>query len=558
MIEKFNKLIGFVALCAFGVLVVEVSPYSARYSRMISVLNIGVISLFIADVLLNFLVSRDKKMHLRRNWFDLIVFIPLIQFIQGIAATPVFVIIRQVVIVTMLLSRSRKAQRFLSLLSLRPAQLMVASFAFAITIGSILLMLPIASQGAQTSLVDAFFTATSATCVTGLVVQDTATHFSLFGQLVILALIQAGGLGIMTFSVSLALLFRKRVNMQQQRVMQDVLDNDTLSGVKNFIRFIFGMTFLIEAVGAAVLFFIWRDLFPGPVKTLYHAVFHSISAFCNAGFSTFSDSLVRFSYDLMTNITIGGLIILGGLGFIVIKDMGHTCRLKLTRSEKRPVRLRVQSRIVLKVTFILVLGGAGLIYAMETGHLFRDAALNSKVLMSFFQSITTRTAGFNTCDIARLSSSTLLLMILLMFIGASPGSTGGGIKTTTVSVLWATVVSAMRQKEHVEIGRRTIPYDIIQKAVTVLIFSLILIGLFTVALLYVEQKPFLDVVFESVSAFATVGLSTGITPALTVPGKVFIMLLMFIGRIGPLTVAYAFARYRAANYVYAEERVLIG
>jgi len=559
MIEKFNKFIAVVALFAFFLLLVEVSPYLSRFSGLISSLNLIILGLFIADVLLQFFSSKKKALFVKTNWFDLIVFVPLFQFIQGIESTPFFVISRQVVIVVMLLSRSRRAHRLLSAISLKPAQLLVTSFAFAITVGAILLMLPVSSAGdTHTSLIDAFFTATSATCVTGLIVRDTATQFSRFGQSVILFLIQIGGLGIMTFSVSLALLFRKRVDMKQQRVMQDVLDNQTLSGVKKLILFIFKMTFLIEAAGAIILFWAWRGSFSNVWERMYHALFHSVSAFCNAGFSTFSNSLMGFSSDLATNLVICALIIMGGLGFVVIKDLGAVLKNKLDRRIKRNYRLKVQTGIVLKMTAFLVLAGLALTYLLEGNRLFAQDPLRLKLLFSFFQSVTTRTAGFNTCDIARLSAPTVFLFIILMFIGASPGSTGGGVKTTTVAVLWSAVASALRQKENAEIGRRTIPKDIIFKALTVFIFSLGLVLIFGLVLLYTEGKDFADVLFETVSAFGTVGLSRGITPSLTYSGKIIIMLLMFFGRIGPLTVAYAFARYKPANYVYAEERVLIG
>jgi trk system potassium uptake protein TrkH len=263
-----------------------------------------------------------------------------------------------------------------------------------------------------------------------------------------------------------------------------------------------------------------------------------------------------FSKNKLTNLTICGLIILGGLGFVVIKDLFENLKNRL--SNKRPI-LKIQTRIVLISTVLLILIGAAGIYFFEKNNVLSTLSLEEKVSLSLFQSITSRTAGFNTCDISRLSSAALFLIIMLMFIGACPGSTGGGIKTTTLSVLWATVLSGFRQKENVELYKRTIPQEVTQKAVTVLITSFVIICIFVSLLLYLERQIFLDIFFETVSAFGTVGLSTGITPRLSPKGKLLITMLMFIGRLGPLTIGYAFIRHRKSiKYTYPEERIMIG
>lgn len=560
LMRKFDYLIGIIAILAFLLLIAEFSSYFIQYAHIIKITNLVILLLFICDVFLRFFISKDKKKYLRYNWFDLIVFIPLIQFIRGIEHTPFFVIVWQIVIVMMLLSRVKRANKFITLLSLRPAQLMVTSFSFAIGIGTILLMLPVATKtGVKTSLADALFTATSATCVTGLIVKDTAGYFSIFGQMVILFLIQIGGLGIMTFSVSLALLLRKRIEVQRQIVMQDVLDQDTLSSVKDFIKFIIKMTIAFELIGAFILFIVWKDKFSDIPLAGYHAFFHSISAFCNAGFSTFSDSLMGFSRDASTNIIICLLIILGGLGFTVIKDLYEAAKSKLAKNSRKVINLRVQTKVVLVTSFLLIVGGALAFYAIENNNTFSSLGTKEKVLSSLFQSITARTAGFNTCDFSKLSSATLLLMILLMFIGGSPGSTAGGIKTTTVSILWAMLISGFKRKENVELCKRTIPYDVIQKAISVFVASFTIVTIFALLLLYIEKKVFHDILFETMSAFGTVGLSTGATSQLSGKGKVIITLLMFIGRLGPLTIGYAFTRFgKPARYIYAEERPMVG
>ena len=556
----FDYFIGFVALAAFLLLIVELGGYFADYAHLFRLANLTILGLFMIHVILRFLRAPDKRRHLKRNWLDAIVFIPLVQFVRGIQNSPAWVIIWQAVIVVMLLSRARRTSNLASILGLRPAQLMIASFAFTIGIGAILLMLPAATvSGSGASLVDAVFTATSATCVTGLVVRDTATYYTAFGQTVILVLIQLGALGIMTFSVALAILVKNRVEMQRQIEMQEMLDQDTLASIRDLVTFILKMTFTIEALGAVALFFAWRGKLGGDAATAWHAVFHSISAFCNAGFSTMSDSLVRFAGDVATNASIVALILFGGFGFTVVRDIIANFRRRYFSRARRVLSLRVQTKIVLSASFTLVAAGAVLFYVLERNGVLAGLGLTDRILVSIFQSVTTRTAGFNTCDVGLLSSAALMLAIILMFIGASPGSTGGGIKTTTVAVLWAAVTSGLRKATYAQLYRRTVPLEVIQKAAGVLVISLIVVLGFGLVLLSLEPKPFRDLMFETVSAFGTVGLSTGITGDLTPPGKIAITLLMFMGRLGPLTIAYAFLRARKpAHYRYAEERVMIG
>ncbi|MFC1596095.1 TrkH family potassium uptake protein [Candidatus Margulisiibacteriota bacterium] len=555
-----DYIISFIALFAFLLLLIENSSYFAGFSNTIKLINITILIVFASELCYRFFTSANRPSFLKSNWFSLIVFIPLVQFVTGAESTPLTVIIRQIVIITMLMSRASKALNLIKLLNFKPAQTMLATFSFTIGAGAILLMLPVATNsGAATSLIDAIFTATSATCVTGLSVQDTASHFSLFGKTVILTLIQLGGLGIMTFSVSLALVLKKSVNLSKQIEMQEVLDQDTLTTTKNLTAFIIKMTLLIEIVGALVLFMAWKDRFANPLTTLYNAVFHSISAFCNAGFSTFSDSLTRFATDPITNITISLLIIFGGLGFLVIKDLFDNIRYKFTTRGHKLFKLRVHTKIVLVVSLGLIFAGWALLYLVESNSAFGAFEPGGKALLSFFHSVSARTAGFNSCEISSLAPASLLIMIVLMFIGASTGSTGGGLKTTTFFVLWSAVISGFKKKQNVEAYKRTIPLSVVQKASNLFVFSIAILMVFTVALLYFEKHMFLDILFETVSAFGTVGLSTGITPSLTNKGKVLLTLLMFIGRLGPLTIGYALiVRKKPAKYFYPEERVMIG
>lgn len=558
---RLNWLIGPVALLGFALLLLEQTDLLRSYPLLVRRINLSILGLFALDIILNWLASREGWRYLRIHGFDLIVFVPLIQFLFDQQNSTVSVILRQTAILAMLISRTRRVHKFITLLSLKPAQLMLMSFAGVIGIGTVLLLMPAATApGAHTDLAGAVFTATSATCVTGLIVYDTATHFTLFGQMVILALIQVGGLGIMTFSMSFALIMRRGVSIKNLSIMQDVLDQDTVMSMRQLVIFIVAMTFLLEAAGAITLFFSWRQSFDSDLQAIWASVFHSISAFCNAGFSTFSDSLVRYQYNLPVNAVIGGLIITGGIGFIVIDDFYQAFKKKLTQRGGPKYKFRIQSRLALSWTGGLILAGTGLFYWIEHRHLLAGIKPDHAMLISLFQSVTTRTAGFNSCEIGLLQPATLFMVILLMFIGAGPGGTAGGIKLTTPAVLWATIRAGFKHRAEPELYRRTIPVEVVQKAVMVLCSSLLLVCGATMLLAVFEQKPFIDVLFETVSAFGTVGLSTGLTPELSLPGRILITLLMFVGRLGPLTIGFAFMmrNVQSAKYSYAEERIMIG
>ncbi len=560
MLKVLDRIVGVVAVAAVFLLLAEQAELPLVIVGVLARINLGILILFLIDVLARILLSPDRVRHLKHNWFDLIVLIPFLQLIAGGRESASFIVIRQIVIVAMLVSRTRKSQKFIKSLGLKPTQLMISSFSLTIFMGAVLLTLPISSTfNEATPMLDALFTATSATCVTGLIVRDTATHFSMFGQIVILCLIQLGGLGIMTFSVFLALAGRKKFGMSERFLIKDILDSDMLSDAKRLITFIFVMTFSIELLGAVGLFAAWSGRFGGAGMTAYHALFHSISAFCNAGFSTFSDSLMGFSGDVATNILICVLIILGGLGFLTVRNIVGTIAARLGGDRRTSVHLRVQPRIVITVSIALILIGTLAFAAFETGSEALGSEMKVNILAAFFQSVTTRTAGFNTVDIGRLMPSTLFVMIILMFIGASPGSTGGGLKTTTFAVLWGAMTREFSDKRQVEIYKRTIPADTIQKALTVLLFYLVVIASSVVALLAIEPFPLIDVLFEAVSAVGTVGLSTGITSGLSSLSRVIVILLMFFGRLGPLTLGYALLLSNRKHEVnYAEERVMIG
>jgi len=392
--------------------------------------------------------------------------------------------------------------------------------------------------------------------VTGLIVQDTGSFFSLFGQLVILLLIQVGALGIMTFSVTLFLAAGKRMSNREAIAMQDVLDQDSIAGIMGLIAFIAKMTICIEVLGAVFLFVGFTPYISDPWQRVYISLFHSVSAFCNAGFSLFPDSIMRYANDGVISLTIAFLIIFGGLGFIVVKDIWD---MYVKGERPKSLGLRLHTKLVFSMTAILLIAGTICIFFAENNVNFTGMALKDKILLSFFQSVSARTAGFNSVDIAGLTNASIFSIIILMFIGASAGSTGGGIKTTTFWVLLRSFSSSLQNKEDINAFKRKIPEKIVGKAIAIFILSLGFVILFMYLLSVFESLSFRDLIFEVVSAFGTVGLSTGITAQFHNAGKLLITCLMFLGRLGPLTVVLAFSGYkRKINYTYAQEKIMVG
>ncbi len=448
---------------------------------------------------------------------------------------------------------------------LNPPQLIVFSFASIILLGSLLLALPMAVNGPPLKFIDALFTSASAVCVTGLVVVDTGSRFTLAGQWIILTLIQLGGLGIMTFSVVFILLLGRKLAFREKILISDTFSHLPVDNIASLVKEIFFFTFAIEAVGALLLFCRWLPAYPWP-HALYLAVFHAISAFCNAGFSPLRDSLMGYRSDVLVNMTIMMLIIAGGLGFLVIMELRYYLLRRMSRSR---MFLSLHTKLVLTVTLLLIFGGMGLIYFTEQFHTLRQVSIGEGLLAAAFQSVTARTAGFNTLDIGSFGNSSLLVIICLMFVGASPGSCGGGVKTTALGVFAMMMWSRMSGREYVSLYGRTLPrntifnaFSIITTAGLILVLFLLILSISEASLpvpLAAERGRFLDLLFEEVSAFATVGLSTGITSSLSGFGKFMMVTLMFIGRVGPLTAVLFFTRHRSkGNFQYAEEQVMIG
>ncbi|MCG6944010.1 MAG: TrkH family potassium uptake protein [Deltaproteobacteria bacterium] len=453
-----------------------------------------------------------------------------------------------------------KRSRFIT-----PVNLPLLSFAGLILVGTVLLMLPHAANGPRLTPVDALFTATSATCVTGLVVVDTGSRLSLFGQWVVLILIQCGGLGIMTFSTVLILLMTGRFSFIQRSVIQDTFTHSPDTRLPSLVLHVVVFTLVLEAAGAAMLFLRFSEMYH-PGRALYMAIFHAISAYCNAGFGLYSQSLMDFSSDPLVSLTVALLIICGGIGFLVVLELKSI----LFRSHKarRARRISVHSKLVLTITALLLIVGTMGFLALEWNQSMARLSLPAKVLAAFFQSVTTRTAGFNTLDFGKMANVTLLFTILLMFIGAASGSTGGGIKVNTLGVLFALSRSRLRGEESTSIFRRTLTAETVGRAISVFVVAVIVIYVATMALTVSElgttihgesRGLFLELLFEVVSAFGTVGLSVGITSKLSTLGKLILVVVMYIGRLGPLSIAVALSgREPRSKIQYAEENVMIG
>ncbi|MFA7056004.1 MAG: TrkH family potassium uptake protein [Candidatus Cloacimonadales bacterium] len=436
-----------------------------------------------------------------------------------------------------------------------PAISLMSSFLLVITVGAFLLMLPISTTTNQPmNFIDAIFTSTSATCVTGLIVEDTGSYFTHFGQIIIILLIQIGGLGLMTISTAFALIFGQRLTAKMESVMQDVMGESNRLNLFQLLKYVMGITILFEFVGAVFLFFTFKNLYSNVYKAIYYSIFHSVSAFCNAGFSLFSNNLEPFANNINVNLVVSFLIIFGGLGFVVIMDI------KKNLFRKGGIKkLSLHSKVVIASTTLLIVFGLIGFFISEYNNTMDGLSFGKRFLASYFQSVTCRTAGFNTISQTNLSYSSILLSVILMFIGASPGSTGGGIKTTTFAIMVLSIGSILTGKKNVSAYKRKISMDSIKEAVGLIGISLGFLMLLLFALFVVTDGTFQEITFEAFSAFGTVGLSMGFTSSLNIAGKIIIILLMYLGRIGPLTILYALAQRVVKKRVnYLEENISIG
>ncbi len=417
-------------------------------------------------------------------------------------------------------------------LRLSSFQIILLGFASVILIGALLLMLPISSNtGKITSFSDAIFTSTSAVCVTGLVIQDTATYWSYFGQAVILILIQIGGIGVITLAASIAMFAGKKIGLGQRNTMQEAISAHQVGGVVRLTCFILKGVIIIEAIGALIMMPVFCIDYG--VKGIWMAIFHSISAFCNAGFDIMGtcsgefSSLTSYSANPVINITIMFLIITGGIGFLTWEDIcHHKWQLK---------RYRTQSKVIILVTTLLIFIPALYFFFFE----FKDFAFGERILLSIFQSVTTRTAGFNTTSIGTISEIGLFVMIMLMLVGGSPGSTAGGMKTTTIAVLFSSAISVFRKKEDTQMFKRRIPSESVKQASAIFLLYIVLFLIGGAVISMIEGIPYVTCLYETASAVGTVGLSVGITPTLRIVSRLILIALMFFGRVGGLTLIYA-------------------
>lgn len=432
-------------------------------------------------------------------------------------------------------------------------QILALGFIVVIFVGAVILSLPVSSaSGRTTNAVDALFTSTSAVCVTGLITLDTGSHWSVFGQTVIMILIEIGGLGFMSFTTLAAILLGKKITLRERLILQDAMNAFNIQGLVKMVQYILIFTISTQLIGALIFSTQFVPEF-GLGKGLFLSIFHSISAFCNAGFDLFGNSLMNYNSNIIVILGASALIIIGGLGFTVWIELYNFKNIK---------RLSLHSKMAILMTVVLIFGGAVLMFLFEIRNAETIAHMNigDKLLNSLFASITTRTAGFNSIATGEMTTAGKFLTIILMFIGGSPGSTAGGLKTTTFGVLIVTVICVIKGREDINVFNRRFAKDLIYKAFTLFFIAGALVIAATMVLSYTEVgASFMSLIFEAVSAFGTVGLSVGLTSELSQIGKLIIMLMMYLGRVGPLTVVLALMRKKKDTGVkYPEGKILIG
>lgn len=457
---------------------------------------------------------------------------------------------------------SGKASTRLTNLNINPSALLSLSFVILITTGAALLMLPEMTTNGI-SMLDSLFTSTSACCVTGLATVSTVSCFTFKGKFLIMILIKLGGLNMLSFATFFATFHSSNTGLKYQSLIKDFFDADYISDTRKILFNILFYSIFIEIGGTILIYFSWNSdiYFSGISDKLFFSLFHSVSAFNNAGFSLFENGLaeshVNLSYS--THLIIAFLIILGGIGFYTLQDIFSIEKIR-ERRQKKWKKLQVNTKIILYSTLLLLAAGTVIFFLIENNKIMSGMSFMEKLSTSFFQSVTTRTAGFNTIDIGSLSLPILLFMMMLMFIGASPGSTGGGIKTTTFFIIFKSVIATIKGHKQVVSYKSTISFNSINKAYSIVVFSITLIFTSTFLLSITETDiNFTQLLFEEISAFATVGLSTGITSNLSEIGKIIIILSMFIGRIGTLTLALSLSsKAEYTNFKYAKAKIMIG
>ncbi len=578
MIKRKDKLWLTIILLGILSLIIEnstVKGFGLSYISHIIDLVISVV--FVSDIFIRFIKARGKVFFVRHHLLETVFALAFVGFftfgkyyhffveefwghsipVKVIVAVSVFNIFKAAM-------RISKMKFFFKNLTTHPAQTIMLSFFLVILIGTILLMTPIATVDlTRIGFINALFTATSATCVTGLIVLDTATRFSAFGKTVIMCLIQVGGLGIMMLGYFTAFLVGMKLTYQDKMTISYMLDEVDTTKFARDLRGIVLLTFLIESAGALMLYPAFLKNQGSFLGGAFYSIFHAVSAFCNAGFALFTDNLASFHSSALVSMVIAILVIAGGISFAVLINsfsfMKSSFERGVLKQSKRIVKMSLNTKVVLSATAILLVAGTLFIYKVEHKPSLLSYDIKTQYLMAFFQSVTLRTAGFNTMDISSLHIATYTLMILFMFIGGASGSCAGGIKVNTVGVIWAYVKSIFNNRDDVVLFRHSVSKDLINQAFMVMFLSLCAVFTGALILSLTENKKFIRIMFEVTSAFGTVGLSTGITQELTGIGKVVITVLMFIGRLGPLTVIAALSRKTGQYPVqYPQGKISIG
>lgn len=474
-----------------------------------------------------------------------------------------YIVFIQLYFFLIVLIETAKVSTNIAILHLTPSHLLVLSFIFLIFGGAGLLMLPEMTVGMHIRFIDALFTSTSASCVTGLIVVDTATFFTLKGKMIIMALIQLGGLNIITFATFFATFSRTKDSLKHIFLLKEIVTSDKVSDTRILIRRILYFSIFIEVIGIVFMFFLWPDAvyFTNIRERIFYSVFHAVSSFNNAGFSLFSNNLFEESMRFAFNFhwVVIALIFFGGLGFSAMTDIFSLQNIR-ERYKYHWKTLHVGTKIALYTSLTLIFAGAVFYFILEYNNTLNGYSTYGAIVTSIFQSVTPRTCGFNTVDFAALYDPTLIMIIFLMFIGASPGSTGGGIKTTTLTVLFKSAIATIRGKKNIEIYKHCISYDLVDRAYSIALFSASLIfGSAFLLSVFEPEFDFISLLFEEISAFGTVGLSTGITQNLSDSSKIILILSMYIGRIGSLTLAIALTRKAlTSKYKYPNANIMIG
>jgi len=577
-LKWLSRVMFLVAGVAAFSLVAQYGFYLGEGERsVLSMVDLVVVGVFMLDAVVRFAMSRRKGLYLKERWpaVGIVVLIGaqllLVFFLQGRGGLPVFmaspgvfslakgyIVVLQVYLVVLILGEAVRANRSVASTRIAPARTVIASFLLIIVVGALLLATPRATVGGHITPIDSLFTATSAVCVTGLIVVDTGSHFTRIGHAVILTLIQLGGLGLITFVTFFAAVLRGGLGVRDSLVLRGMMTFETIGRIGRTLRYVIGITFLMEITGAVLLYLMTRGDFGTTAQAARASVFHSVSAFCNAGFSLHATSFERYVSNIPVNLVMTTLIVVGGLGFPVLMAVVHKYPLR-GHGAGAGRRWPLHVRLVVAMTLGLLVVGTFSFLAFEWNGALAGQPFGTKLLASYFGSVTARTAGFNTVRTASLALPTLFLMATLMFIGGSPGGTAGGVKTVTVGLVLASIRSMFRGTDRVEFFKRRVPDWLVREALVVVSMGMLVVVGGTLVLLVVEDLTLSEVLFEVISAFGTVGLSTGITSSLSVAGKLSLIFIMLAGRVGPLTLALALAQRRDKPlYDYAEERVIIG